>query len=353
LKKTYCAFAALVVVALLLPACALSTPDCSRPDVFCVGLVTNVGRIDDKSFNQAAWEGLQQAKEDGVTSWIQYIETTDARDYDLNIAVFGDAKYDAIVTVGSTMTDSTTAAAAKYPHIYFIGVDQTQDSSLPVQSNLVGLTFPEDTAGYLVGALAAAISTSHIVGAVCGTDGIPAIWRYCEGYRAGAAYADAMLDNTTQVSIVYHNDVGLDKTFSDLGWGAQTADSVIASGADVIFGAGGTTGNAAVIEAAAKKVYAIGVDVDQYYILPEAAPMILSSAIKLVSSGVTDLITKAKDAQNGKADLPSGNYPGTAGFAPYHDLDSKIPAKVKSMMDELNTGLLNGSIMTNVLPAHP
>jgi basic membrane protein A len=192
------------------------------------------------------------------------------------------------------------------------------------------------------------MSTTHKIGAVCGTDAVPPVWRYGEGYKAGAAYADAQFGTTTEVFVVYHSDVGFDKTFTDPEWGAQTADSMIANGADVIFGAGGKTGNGAVDEAAAKGVYAIGVDVDQYYTLPEAAPMLLSSAQKLETPGVAALIKLAKDGA-----FPAGNYLGTAGYAPYHDLASKVPANVDAMMKALLTGIQSGTILTNVAPAKP
>jgi basic membrane protein A len=346
MKKLYLVVAVLVMAAMLVPACTPTAPDCTKANVFCVGMVTDVGKIDDKSFNQSAWEGVQQSKKDGVATWVQYIETTDAKDYDKNIATFGDAGYDVIVTVGFALTDATRTAAATYPNILFIGVDQDQYAgTIP---NVTGLIFPEDQAGFLVGALAALMSTTHKIGSVCGTDAVPPVWRFGEGYRAGAAYADAQKGMTTEVFVVYHNDVGFDKTFVDPEWGAQTADSMIANGADVIFGAGGKTGNGAVTEAATKGVYAIGVDTDQYYTLPEAAPMLLSSAMKLITPGVADLIKMAKDGT-----FPGGNYLGKASYAPYHDLESKVPADVKSFMETLNNGILDGSIQTGVAPVKP
>src|SRR3989304_918209 len=122
----------LLIVAVALPVATLvpvaaaqeTAPDCTQPDVVCVGLVTDVGKVDDKSFNQSAWEGLQKAKADGDADWIQYIETTDSKDYDKNIATFADAGYDVIVTSGFNLTDPTYAAAKKYPNIVFLGTDQ-------------------------------------------------------------------------------------------------------------------------------------------------------------------------------------------------------------------------------------
>ncbi|MGQ9833690.1 MAG: BMP family lipoprotein [Candidatus Villigracilaceae bacterium] len=349
MKKLYSVFVLVLVAAMLLPACKPSTPDCTKANVFCVGLVTDVGKIDDKSFNQSTWEGVQMAKQDGIADWVQYIETTDAKDYDKNIATFADAGYDVIVTVGFALGEATYAAAQKYPNIKFIGVDQfqewpfTQDTADDV-ANLAGLNFPEDQAGFLVGALAAMMSKSGKIGSVCGTDVVPPVWRFGEGYRAGAAY----INPNVEVTVVYHSDVGFDKTFTDPEWGAATANSMIDKGVDVIFGAGGKTGNGAVIAAAQRGVYAIGVDTDQYYTLPEAAPRLLSSAMKLLTPGTYDLIKLAKEGK-----FPSGNYLGKAGYAPFHDLEKEVPADVKSKMEEINKGLLDGSIVTGVPPMKP
>ncbi len=355
MKKLYVVITALVLAAMLMPACTPTAPDCTLADVFCVGMVTDVGKIDDKSFNQSAWEGLQQAKTDGVADWVQYVETTDAKDYDKNIATFADAGYDAIVTVGFALTEATYAAAVAYPNIYFIGVDQDQyawiydDDTSNDANNLAGLIFPEDQAGFLVGALAAMMTETGKIGSVCGTDAVPPVWRFGEGYRAGAAY----IDPTVEVFVVYHSDVGFDKTFVDPEWGAATADTMIDNGADVIFGAGGKTGNGAVTEAATRGVYAIGVDTDQYYTLPEAASRMLSSAMKLITPGVAGLIAMAKDAQAGGAAFPAGNYAGLAGYAPYHDLEDVVPDEVKTRMEEINAMLLSGELTTGVPPVKP
>jgi len=343
MKKLHLILAVFLFIALL-PACRSKALDCRSEEVFCVGLVTDIGKINDRSFNQAAWKGVQQAAtESGAI--INYIETVDRKDHAQNIAVFGDAGYDVIVTVGFELGDATVNAAALYPNAYFIGVDQLQAETI---KNVAGLVFPEDQAGFLVGALAAMMSKSHKIGAVCGPDGVPAIWRLGEGYKAGAAYADGIRDTTTEVFLVYHNDVDFSQAFVDPEWGAATAKSMIDQGAYVVFGCGGVTGNAAVIAAAQAGAYAIGVDTDQYLTLPEAAPRILSSAIKLITPGVFDLIKLAKEGT-----FPSGNYLGEAGYAPYHDVDSEVPTQVKEEMDKIQAGLLDGSIVTGVPPEKP
>jgi basic membrane protein A and related proteins len=353
MKKIFAVLALLLMVAMLLPACAPATPDCKSASVYCVGLVTDVGKVDDKSFNQTAWEGVQKAKTAGDADVVQYIETTDAKDYAKNIATFADAGYDQIVTVGFNLTEDTYAAAKKYPDTKFVGIDQflVKDDTHPdfPLPNLVGLVYNEDQSGFLVGALAAMMSKAHNIGGVFGTDAVPPVWRYGEGYKAGAAYEDAKNGTTTTVTAVYHNDVGFDKTFTDPEWGATTAKSMIDKGADVIFGGGGKTGNGAVTAAAQAGVYAIGVDADQYFTLPEASKMLLSSAMKPETEPVAALIKLTK-----AGNFPQGGYFfGPSGYAPYHDLASQVPANVDAEMQALKKALDDGTLKTNVPPVKP
>jgi basic membrane protein A len=233
-----------------------------------------------------------------------------------------------------------------YPNIKFIGVDQ--DQSEGTIENVAGLVFPEDQAGFLVGALAAMMSETHKVGAVCATDAIPPVWRLGEGYRAGAAYADELNGTITDVLVIYHSDVSFETTFVDPEWGAASADAMMKEGVDVIFGCGSITGNAAIVAAAQAGLYAIGVDTDQYQTLPEAAPRMLSSAMKLITPGVLELLKSAREGS-----FPSGNYLGHVTYAPFHDLANEIPPQVKTTMEQINAGLLDGSIETGVPSEKP
>src|SRR5215216_2851619 len=167
MKKLYVLITAFLITAMLLPACAPARPNCESEEMFCVGLVTDIGKINDRSFNQSAWKGVQQSQEElGV--FAQYIETADVKDSSKNIATFANENYDVIVTVGFNLRDATREAADMYPKVKFIGVDQDQfEGSM---KNVAGLIFPEDQAGFLVGALAAMMSETHKVGAVCATD---------------------------------------------------------------------------------------------------------------------------------------------------------------------------------------
>jgi len=312
--------------------------DCTAEDVVCVGLVTDVGEIDDKSFNQSAWEGAQQAAEALGAAKVDYIETKDAKDYGANIGLFADQGYDIIVTVGFAMGEATAEAAGTYPDIDFIGVDQFQGEAMP---NLTGLIFNEDKAGYLAGVLAASLSQSGTIASVLGTDLVPPVVAFNEGYKNGA------LSVNPDITIIdtYHPG-GLDVAFTDPEWGATTAQQAIDQGADVVFGAGGKTGNGALIQTAGNEgLWCIGVDSDQWETVPEAHPCLVSSAMKLITPGVVDLATMSVNGE-----FPGGNFFGEVGLAPYHDHDSAVPQDVKDLIDTTAAGLIDGSITTGYNP---
>ena len=339
-KKMYSLFALLMVVALLLAACGPSASqeaDCTSEEVFCVGLVTDVGEVDDKGFNQSAWEGVQQAgKELGAK--VDYIETKDAKDYIPNIQLFADQGYDAIVTVGYAMGTATAEAAAKWPNIKFIGVDQFQAETLP---NSAGLLFNEDKSGFLAGALAAMLNQSGTLGGVFGTDLVPPVVAFKVGYENGAKY----IKPDVNIISTFHPG-GLDVAFTDPEWGATTAKQALDQGADVIFAAGGKTGNGALIETAGNAgKYCIGVDSDQWLTVPEAHPCLVSSAMKLITPGVFNLIKSIQDGT-----YAGGNNVGPVGLAPFHDFESKVPQDVKDKLAELDKGLQDGSITTGYAP---
>lgn len=321
--------------------------DCASEEVFCVGLVTDVGEIDDKSFNQSAWGGVERAGEE-LGAQVDYIETTDAKDYAANIDLFAQNDYDAIVTVGFALGQATIEAAQRYPEVDFVGVDQFQPGEAPEgwegewpAPNLVGLIFPEDQSGYLAGVLAAELTETGTIAAVLGTDLVPPVVAFKEGYEAGA------LATNPDINIIstYHPG-GLDVAFTDPEWGASTAAQALDQGADVVFGAGGKTGNGALIEAAGHEgTYCIGVDSDQWETVPEAHPCLVTSAMKLITPGVFDLL---EDAAN--ESLPTGNFMGEVGLAPYHDFEDEIPEETKALVEDTEEALASGELDTGYAP---
>ena len=326
---------AALAFALVLSTCAPSAeePDCGSADVLCVGLVTDVGSVDDKSFNQSSWQGVKQSESE-FGAKTKYIETKDAKDYMTNIELFANRKYDVIVTVGFGLSEATAQAAQRFPGIKFIGVDQVQVKAIP---NVVGLIFHEDRAGFMAGALAAMLSESGKIAAVLGTDLVPPVVAFKNGYEAGARY----IQSDIKVISTFHPG-GLDVAFTDPEWGASTAKQAVDQGADVVFAAGGTTGNGGLIEVASHPgKYCIGVDTDQWNTVPEARPCLVSCAMKLIAPGVFDLI---KLVSEGK--FPSGNFFGDVSLAPFHDFDDKVSLEIKQKLAEIDKGLKNGSIQT-------
>jgi len=314
--------------------------ECSDEGVLCIGLVTDVGEVDDKSFNQSAWEGAQQAAEALGAAEVNFIETSAATDYGANIALFADQGYDVIVTVGFAMGEATLAAAATYPDIDFIGVDQFQPET-PV-ANVAGLVFNEDKAGYLAGILAGSLSQTGTIAAVLGTDLVPAVRAFNIGYQNGALSVNPDIN----VIATYHPG-GFESGFTSPEDGAATAQQAIANGADFVFGAGGKTGNGAIIEAASHEgVWCIGVDSDQWGTVPEAHPCLITSAMKLITPGVVDLVTKSTNGE-----FPSGNYFGLVGLAPFHDHEDAVSQEVRDLLAATDAGLQDGLILTGFDPA--
>ena len=309
--------------------------DCGAEENICIGLVTDTGKVDDKSFNQAAWEGTQLAAEQ-VGAFAKYIETVDPKDYANNIGQFAAANYDTIVTVGFLMGEATIVAANEYPDIDFIGVDQFQGEAVP---NLAGLVFREDHAGYAAGYLAGLMTQTNKIGTALGTDTVPPVKLFGEGFKAGAIAANP----EAEVTLVYHEP---NNAFGDPEWGAAESRKQLDQGADVIFAAGGATGNGGLIEiakdpGAGTSVFCIGVDIDQYFTVPQAAPCLLTSAEKKLVLG-TETLVKASVA----GEMEGGNFVGPTGLAPYHDTDSVVPDDVKAAVEEVLAGLEDGSIDT-------
>lgn len=318
---------------------AADETSCGTTTGFCVGLVTDVGKVDDKSFNQSAWEGAKAAAS-SLNGFSKYIETQDPKDYASNIDLFAAKKYNVIVTVGFLMADATAAAAAKYPTIKFIGVDQYNGSTA---TNYTGLGFPEDKAGFIVGYLAGYLTKTGKTAAIAGGPAsIPPVRKFIEGFQNGVAYAAKEIKkNYPKASTVYYTGAN---AFNDPAWGASTAAQYLTQGYDVIFSAGGKTGNGGLARTAKKKgAFCIGVDTDQWGTVPEAQPCLVTSAMKNIPAGVQELINQVKSGT-----FKGGNFFGTVGAAPYHALASRVPAKVQAKVKALTVQILAGTVLTGV-----
>jgi basic membrane protein A len=317
-------------------ACA-QQPNCFSEDVFCAALVTDTRGLNDHGITQETWAGLTESEVQGIVDQTAYIESVDPRDYDKNISFFVNAGYDVIVTSGIGLHDATLRTADLHPATVFIGMNQTDDESVP---NFISVTFPEDQMGFVAGLLAARLTRTNIIGGVCETSGIDSMWRYCEGFRAGARYTDDSL----RVIIVYRDNEGSERLFNDGDWGAVSAQALIEQGADIIFAAGGETGAGALRAATEAGVPAIGAEQDQNAALAKKGSSVVASILGRASFTVQDLMRHVREGN--LADAATSPI----GFVV---MNSEIPGNVVAEMNAMVEGLANGEIETRVSNEKP
>ncbi|HJR26654.1 MAG TPA: BMP family ABC transporter substrate-binding protein [Acidimicrobiales bacterium] len=309
------------------------------PEGFTVRLVTDIGKVDDRTFNQFAFEGMQAAA-DCFGFDTSYIETVSQADYAQNIATSLQGGPDVVITTGSLLATDTLSAANANPDTDFIGLDQFHPE---YPGNYVGVLYREDEGGYLAGVMAASLSETGVVGVVGGRQDVPPVVKLVNGYEAGAK----SVNPDVQVLSVYN------ESFDDTAKGESDARQFIGEGADVIFGAGGKTGSAAVQAAALDGVWGIGVDQDEYFTTFDGgtapgADRIATSAVKRVDIGVFDQIVAALDGTFEGGSVTFAAADGGVTYAPFHDAD--IPEEAAAALEEARQGLADGSIETGIDP---
>lgn len=236
---------------------------------FKIGLVTDVGGVEDQSFNQSAWEGLQRAASDfGVE--VNYLSSGTDADYAPNIETFIDEDYDLIISVGYLLADATKAAAEANPDINFAIID---DASIELD-NVSCLTFKQEQASYLAGYVAGLMTEKDNIGFVLGMAS-DTMHLFGYGYCAGA------MDANPNVKIQQGNA----NNFGDPAMGSTLTTNFVTNGADVVFHAAGATGTGVISECQAQGIMAVGVDSDQSYLAPDT---VITSAMKRVDNAVYD-----------------------------------------------------------------
>lgn len=294
---------------------------------FKVGLITDVGGVNDGSFNQSAWEGLQRAEEElGIEA--NYLESSTDADYVPNIETFVDEEYDLIISVGYMLADATRTAAEANPDTRFAIID---DATIDLD-NVTCLMFRQEQASYLVGYVAGLMTETNNIGFVIGMTN-ETMNQFGYGYCAGA------IDANPDIEIQQFNA----NSFADSATGKTNANTAITNGADIVFHAAGATG-LGVIEACQEAgVYAIGVDSDQSSIAPNT---IITSAMKRVDNAVYDavesLIGGSLEAGIHTYDLSVGGVD----IAPTQDL---LPEDVIAAVDEVKEKIISGEV---VVPAN-
>lgn len=309
------------------------------PDDFVVRLITDIGKVDDRTFNQFAFEGMEAAA-DCFGFETSFIETASEADYAKNIATSLEGDPDLIVTVGFLLATDTLSAAEENPDVGFIGVDQFQPE---FPENYVGVQFREDEGGCLAGVAGGLLTESNVIGVVAGREDVPPVVRYVNAYESCAKQVNPDVD----VLSIYN------EAFNTPDKGASDAQQFIGDGADVIFGAGGPTGSGGVVEATTQGVWGIGVDQDEYFSTFDGgnaagADKLATSAIKRVDLSVFDnIVRKLKgEFEGGLFTLTAEN--GGITYAPPHDAD--IPQEILDQLEETRQALADGTYDIGVDP---
>jgi basic membrane protein A len=305
---------------------AQSTPEGKK---IKVGLVTDIGGLNDRSFNQLANEGLEKSKSElGVEG--QVLTSKSNADYVPNLSRLAQQQYDLVIGVGFLMADAIDTVAKKFPDTNFAIIDFPQSALKSKPANVRGLLFKENEAGYLAGYLAALVvekkGGDQVLSSVGGQK-IPPVDGYIAGYQAAAAKAAKGMKTLN----------GYSQDFVDQAKCKEIALNQIAEGAQVVFQVAGQCGLGALDAAKEKGVLGIGVDADQGYL----GEHILTSAMKRVDTSVFETVKAAQD----------GSFKG--GEDQIFDLKSegvglgKINAdgqEFESQIDEVRQQIIDGEI---------
>ena len=248
-------FVTVIIVPFFFLSCGKSRPEVQPNSQ--VGLVFDVGGRGDKSFNDAAYSGLQMAK-DSLGISFQYIEPSGGSDRESALRQLASQKSIGIIFgVGFIFTDDITNVAKDFPDKKFACIDYSYDPNKPLPPNLIAIEFREEEGSFLVGAIAAMTTKTNTIGFIGGMES-PLIKKFQAGYQAGAKYVSPKV----KVLIAYAGVTG--DAFKNPAKGKELALSQYSQGADIIYHASGVTGLGVFEAAREMKKYVIGVDMDQW-----------------------------------------------------------------------------------------
>jgi basic membrane protein A len=291
------------------------------------GLVTDVGGVNDRSFNQLAWEGMQRAAQE-LGAEIKFTESKQNADYTANLSRFAQNGYDVVFAVGFLMQDALKDVAPRFPDVKFAIID----GDAPDLPNCVAYKFREEEGSFLVGALAGAVTKSNTVGFVGGME-MPLIKKFEAGYKAGVKATNPKANVA----------VGYAGKFDDPQRGQEIALSQMGAGADILFHAAGSTG-IGVIKAVQNKgagFYAIGVDKDQD---GDAPGRVLTSMVKQVDVAVVDVCKAVAGGTFKPGTTILGLKENGVGMSEMKYTKKDVPADVLAKVDGLRQQIIAGKI---------
>lgn len=344
MRKLLFTFLSLVTLVSLLAGCAPKPTEApteappAEKEAFKAGMVTDVGGIDDKSFNATSWQGMEMAR-DELGAEVAYLESQQQTDYAVNISQFLDQDYDMIITVGFLLGEDTATFAQQNPDTKFAIVDYSYD---PPIDNVLGLTFATDEAAFLAGYLAAGMTKTGKVGTFGGIE-IPPVTIFMVGFQGGVDYYNEKYGTDVEV-------LGMDLfvgNFESTDDGRRAGEDLIAEGADIVMPVAGPVGlgTAAAVQDNPGTML-IGVDTDWCVSAAEYCDVTLTSVVKNMHVAVRDAIKTAMEGT-----FEGGTYVGTlendgVGISPFHEFDDDVSDDLRAELDEIKQGIIDGSIKT-------
>jgi basic membrane protein A len=307
---------------------AASTSTAAPAKKIKVGLVTDIGGLNDRSFNALANQGLKNAQSQLGIEGRVLISKSNA-DYTPNLTTLAQQKYDLVISVGFLMAEATEKVAGKFPDVKFAIIDGSAAGMKSKPKNVEGLLFSEQEAGYLVGYLSGLYAKDNNVTTIGSVGGqkIPPVDHYIAGYQAGAKKADPSIKTLNAYS----------QDFVDQAKCKEIALDQISKGSKVEFQVAGQCGLGVLDAAKEKSVQGIGVDADQSYI----GPQVFTSALKKVDVAVVNAIKGVQDDKyTGGQDVLNNVKSGGIGYGKLNSAAQKYADQVKKVQDDIASGAI-------------
>jgi basic membrane protein A len=344
LKRSFAA-TAVAVASIALVACATAPEaggEASAGTDVCARMVTNSGGLEDRSFNQSSWEGLQLAEEElGVSA--EALVSTGETDLAPNVQQAVDSGCQLIVTVGWELAEATAEQAEANPDLAFAIVDETVEAD-----NVKPVVFDTAQAAFLAGYLAAGVSKTGVV-ATFGGGNQPPVTLFMDGFVDGVAAYNAA--HGAQVRALGWDKAAQDGSFTgdfeDINKGKVLTEGFIDQGADVILPVAGQVGEGATAAAVEREgVAVIWVDSDGYDTLPaEYRPVLLTSVLKNTQQAMVEIVGAVVDDEFTNEPYIGTLENGGVEIAPYHDLADRVPAELDAELDALREQIISGELV--------
>ena len=332
---------------------------------FLVGFVTDTGGINDDSFNETQYNGILMAADEIPAIQAQYIQSDEASQYEANLTEFASQDYDLIVASGFFLADALARVAEQYPDLNFAIYDMSLPDAFNVSEgvignaecapNVYGTEFKTDEAAFLAGYLAAGVTKTGKVGYFGGAK-IPTVTIFGVGFQAGIEYYNA--EKGTDVQLL-----GWDSTtgeglftndFVDLTKGKEMTVTLFDQGADIFMPVGGLIGSPGFDVARERGGYGIWVDTDGYLSVQGSQDVILTSVLKQMDTTMYELVMNAYNGNFEGCSYYVGDLTnGGVGLAPYHDLESEVPAELAAEVEALKAMIISGEISDTGCGSYP